>query len=391
MNTAPEIILSERQRIASLLAIFASVFTWGISFAGLIPLMSLSMESRGVDTLMIGIVGAATPVGVIVAAPTVSAIIRQFGTAMSILLASIGVLITVALLPVFDSLASWLMLRFVAGMCGAVPWVGTEIWLNSIANERSRGRVTALYGAVMAASFAAGPIVLTIVGVQGNIGYFLSAGMMAVSLIPLLFIWNLAPVLHLPHGIRYAQFITAIPSLLAAAMLCGMVDMAFFSFLPIWGLRSGFDEHTAILLLSIFVLGNVVLQFPIGWLADHTNRRMILLACGAVGIVGPIGVSIFSQFPITTGIIFFFWGGCAWALYTIALAMLGERYKGGMLTAASAAFVIAYEISNVVGPPIAGIAIEIWEPHGLMALMSIVSLLFCILVGVRGLRRKDTD
>ncbi len=41
--------------------------------------------------------------------------------------------------------------------------------------------------------------------------------------------------------------------------------------------RAGRDRGA--LWLSAFVIGNVVLQWPIGWVADHFDRRVVLAGC----------------------------------------------------------------------------------------------------------------
>ncbi len=379
--------LNSDQRTISLIAIYAAVFAWGMSFAGLMPLMALTLENNGESTLSIGIIGAITPIGVIVAAPFVPAITHRLGTALTIFLSSILSVVTVVLLPVLDSYNSWLVLRFVSGLFGAASWIITESWLNAIAPEHLRSRITAIYGAVMAASFAAGPFILTIVGIEGSWPYIYCALAMVVSIIPLVMIWKMAPALDLAKGIKMSGIIFAMPSLLAAALVCGMVDMSLFSFLPIWGLRVGYEQDLSILLLSIFVLGNVVLQLPIGWIADRTNRRMVLIVCGVVATIGPVAVTVLAGNLFAMSAMLFVWGGCVWALYTVSLAMLGQRFQGGGLTAASAAFVIAYEIANVIGPPTAGYAIEVWEPHGLMVFMCASALLFTLMISARGLLR----
>ncbi len=389
-SSIPHRILTKKQTMISFGGLFAAIFAWGISFAGLIPMMALSLESQGYSSLMIGVLGAITPVGVILAAPLVPFLVRRFGTSGANFLTSFCSLLTIVLLPVFDSYESWLVLRFMTGIFSATPWIVTEAWLNSIAHDGNRGRMTAIYGTVMAGSFAIGPLILTIIGTQGVTAYIFSAIAMAISLVPLLFIWHLAPVLHLPKGVRLSGFIKSMPSILAAGLLCGMTDMVFFNFLPIWGLRVGFDENTAILLLSLFVLGNIVLQLPICWLADRTDRYKILIVCGFVGIIGPVVLTVAQTFGSITGIAItlFFWGGFAWALYTVSLAIIGERYKGGSLTAASAAFVVAYEIANIAGPPLAGIAFELWQPHGLMVFVGVCAVLFCCVIIYRHARTR---
>jgi MFS family permease len=391
MSDTPENSLTNRQRTFSLVAIYSAVFAWGISFAGLMPLMALTLENNGESTVSIGIMGAVTPIGVILAAPFVPVITHRLGTALTIFLSTVLSVFTVALLPVFDSYGSWIVLRFVSGLVGAASWIITEAWLNAIALEHTRSRITAFYGAVMAASFAAGPFILTIIGIEGYWPFIYCAIAMVVSTVPLVLIWKLAPMLNLAAGTKISGILVAMPSLLAAALVCGMVDMSLFSFLPIWGLRLGYEQDISILLLSVFVLGNVVLQLPIAWVADRTNRRVVLIGCGVICILGPAAVTVLAGDLVAMCIVLFLWGGCAWALYTVSLAILGQRFQGGGLTAACAAFVVAYEIANIIGPPTAGYAIQLWEPHGLMVFMGIMAALFTVLISARGLFRSRKD
>ena len=46
--------------------------------------------------------------------------------------------------------------------------------------------------------------------------------------------------------------------------------------LPVYGVQKGLDAETASLLLTMFVMGGVVGQIPIGILADKMDRRLLL-------------------------------------------------------------------------------------------------------------------
>ncbi len=387
--------LTPRQRTGSYIAIYASLVAWGMSFAGLVPLMALVLEERGTSPVLIGLVAAANPIGVVLGAPLVAPFVRKFGTFNSLILASVGSIITVGVLPVFDSIIGWVILRFLNGMCGAVPWVVTETWVNAIAVERTRGRITALYGGVMAIGFSIGPFLLTFVGTEGAFPFLCFATMMTISLIPIFTVRHLAPVLHLPHGVKMSGFFLMVPTIMGAGFLCGMTDTALFSFLPIWGINAGLDNQTAIRLLSVFVLGNVFMTLPLGWLADHINKRLVLIGCSTMCILGPLAVTTFASPDSvslwTLGCVLFLWGGCAWALYAIGLAMLGERFKAGTLAASNAAFVVAYEIANIAGPPAAGFAMDTWGNFGFMTFLGIVAFIFTFLAATRGFVRSRSS
>lgn len=383
--------LTRRQRLLSLAALYASIFSFSISFGGLIPLMALVLEGRGVDPALIGLLSSASPIGVLLAASLVPRVVGRFGTINTMIACSVVSVGSIALLPVLDSLGWWFALRLVSGAAGSGPWIITETWINVAATGRVRGRVIALYGAVMATGFAAGPIILTIVGTAGVWPFVFFTVLHGVSLVPILLARRLAPALGMEKRVPISGIVVAIPSLLAAAFLSGAVDMAFFNFLPIWGMRNGLSETFAVTLLSIFVAGNIVLQFPLGWLADVKGYRKVMIGCGIACVVGPVLAPHLLGSPFLLGAVLFVWGGCAWGVYTVALAALGARFQGGTLATANAAFVMAYELANIFGAPTAGAVLGIWERNGLMAFVGIAAAIFTILVVVRGATIDRSD
>jgi len=381
--------IATRRRRLILIAIFACVLSFSISLGGLVPWMALVLEARGVDEAMIGFVAAANPLGVMLAAPLVPRLLRRIDAADAILAAGVVTVASIALLPLFDTVSAWLILRLISGFAGSVPWVVTETWINVVADDRNRARVVALYGAVLSVGFAAGPLVLTVTGSDGPAAVICFASLNVAALAPIFLVRKLAPVMGFAEPLRISGIVLAMPVILAAAFLSGAVDTAFFSFLPIWGLRSGFGEAFAVTLLSIFVAGNIVLQFPLGWLADELGYRPMMLGCGLACILGPLlALSVIGS-PIVLASVLFVWGGTAWGTYSIGLAALGRRFKNGPLAAANAAFVMVYTLANVSGPPLAGLAIEAWNPHGLIALMLGFGVAFTVLVLWRGARSRD--
>ena len=173
------------------------------------------------------------------------------------------------------------------------------------------------------------------------------------------------------------------------AFVAGLMDAAIFSFLPIYGLRIGLAEHSAITLLSLFLIGSLLFQLPIGWLADKLNRRTVLTVCAGVGAVGPIVFALLADQLLLAALPLLIWGGAVWSLYSIALAMLGDRYDGATLVTANAAFVIAFELANIVSPPLAGGALEIWHPHGLIVFMAAAGAVYFVIVVARGLTKRS--
>ena len=115
--------------------------------------------------------------------------------------------------------------------------------------------------------------------------------------------------------------------LLAAVGTFAAFDGATLSLLPVYALRVGDDITIASLVLVPLVAGNVILQLPLGWLADRYPKRHVMAGCAAATVLCcaaiPLCVGSWMIWPIL-----FVAGSTAYGLYTLALAELGERFKG---------------------------------------------------------------
>lgn len=382
--------LTERQIRLSLLAHFLSSLSIGIAIGGMVPLISVTLEARGVDTVLIGVNSAMTSLGVIAAAPFVPSFVRRLGAGWAIVVGLMLTTVAAAGLGIFQELWVWLMLRFLIGVGIVTQWVVSETWMNAIATERRRGLVMSIYVTSIAAGFALGPLILSLVGTDGVLPFLIFAMLLGLTALPMISIRHWAPPLALNERGSPLRLLKQAPTIAMAALAVGMVDAAFFTFLPVYGLRVGLDQDQSLMLLTAALGGNVILQIPLGWLADKVDRRMLLSVLAGLCVAGPViaGPLIVAgswwAFPVTL-----VWGGAAFGIYTVGVTMLGERYKGGELASANAAFVVCFEIANLGGPPIAGAAMNLWQPHGLLAFMGSVSAVFLTIAIVRGLRRRS--
>ena len=371
---------SPHQRHVALGGLYASIFAFSISFGGLVPWMALHMESRGVSEVMIGVVAAAHPLGVMLMAPFTQRIVKRFGSGNAMVWCTVIAVVTLIPMAFFDSVGIWLALRFISGLSGSVPWVVTETWINTASTDKNRGRAVAIYAAIMAAGFAAGPLTLQWAESVQLPPFPIFIALQVVSLAIIYLVRRLAPRLD-DHGSgSIIGVFIALPALLAS----GSLDAAFFNFLPIWGERVGLDASFALSLLSIFIAGNVLLQFPIGWIADRTGPLPVLIGCGLACIATPLAILLgLPQSPVLLAIFTFIWGGCVWGTYSVALVSMGRRFTGGYLVMINAAYVMVYTLANIVAPPLAGSAIKLWNPHGLMIVAMAIAAGFTLLIIVR--------
>jgi len=260
---------------------------------------------------------------------------------------------------------AWAALNVLHGAIGGVPWVVSEIWMNVVVEEKRRGRVMAIYAMLVALGLALGPFVLQVVGVYGPKPFLTCAALALLVAVPLLPYWKTAPRIEHTADSNYMSVVVSAPLAMLAGFACGLGEQVAFSFLPVYAVGAGVSPETAALWLSAFVMGNVVLQWPIGWLADHADRRLVLAGCTLASALLVIGLSLIpAQWAGTIGVVAL-WGGVSFAIYPVGLALLGQRFRGGDIARANTAFSLIYVLGGFLGRPLTGAAMDTVGDPGL--------------------------
>jgi MFS family permease len=342
----------------ALLPIYLTCLGYGVQAGTALPLVPLALEHRGIDNLTIGLIEAVWGIGMIGTAHRIPAIAARLGPVRMVLIAlACGATIDVTF-AFTHSLALWFVLSFLSGMVSGVPWVVSEIWINLVIDERQRGRATAVYSALMAIGLAIGPLALQVVGVYGPRPFLTCAVFALLVALPLLLV-RTAPAIEPEAEGGFSRVILMVPALLVGALACGLGEQAAFSFLPIYALKTGLPAETGVLWLSAFVIGNIALQWPIGWIADHIDRRIVLAACALASAALTAQLPFVDPHSHTMLVVLLLWGGISFAIYAVGLALLGQRFKGGDIARANAALTSVYTFGGMIGPPIVGSALEL--------------------------------
>ncbi len=353
----------------------------GLSF----PLLSLLMEQRGIAASIIGANTAIAGIAAMVAVPFVTPIARWLGVVNSILA---GIIISILCLSGFyltENLPLWFLIRFTFSAAITIIFVLSEFWINSASDERSRGFILGIYATFLSLGFAIGPGILSLTGTGGILPFLIGCSIIAVSIIPTILGRNNEPRMETtgktPSVIPY---LFMVPLATMAGFVFGAVEQIELALLPVFAIRSGYEENAAALLLTIVGLGNVALQIPLGIWSDHVkDRRSVLLACALIGVVGAILIPLTAQTGWVLGIILFIYGGIISGMYTVGLAHLGSRLKGTDLAQANAAFVLCYGFGMTIGPQLSGIAMDLMGPSGFGASLFVFFAMFMVLYMVR--------
>ena len=357
--------MAARSRTRSLVAIIGMIGVVGLVFGLTAPLLNLLLERQGLSGRMIGLNGAMTALGALVFTPFIPAMAIRIGPFRLLFSTLAATAVLLIAYKIFDDYRVWFALRFLMGVAVVVPFLISEIWINQIATPQNRGRLLGIYAACISAGFGTGPLLMQVTGVEGWTPFICAAALVALAMGAISLARDDRPYLD-PHGHKSPlPYIKASPVAIMAGLMYGAIETGIFGLLPVYGVRSGFSVTMAATQLTVIAAGNILLQYPVGWLADKTEPRRVLMLCAVVGVLGGVLLPSLKD-SVFMWPLLFIWGGTITGMYTVSLTMLGQTYTGLALASANAALILAYNLGAMSGPPLLGQAMDMMNPNGLV-------------------------
>ncbi len=373
---------------------FSTSLGVGLIFGFEPPLIAMVLNRAGASSATVGAVIAVSLVAVTLVGPFYPRLIARLGLQRSIVGGILCGGVILLAMPVWTGVGAWMVLRVLTGVALGLAWIASEIWMNSVSGATSRSTVMGIYGTVFSFGTVAGPLLLEFTGTAGALPFTIGALCLVLTLLPLMLMRQAAMSRDAESSLRpqslhgLAVLLLHAPVVMLAALVAGLVESADLSLLPLFGLHAGLEERRALLLVTGFVAGNVVLQIPIGMLADRFGRRILLGICAAASGLGPLLLPGVLGRPLLLWPLLFIWGGTLYAFYSQGIALLGELYATADLPGANTVFVMIYCIGGVLGPSIGGVAMDRWPSHGLPGLFSAATVPLLIGLSIGGWRLR---
>jgi len=350
-----------RDHVLSLGAIITAMLIANLMYSVTLPLLSLTLSRAGYSESMIGFNTISQPLAALLFTPFIPGLIGRFGAA-SMMIASLLIFgATLVVLPLYVDMTVWFILRPLMGAAGCVLWVASESWVNGMANEESRGRIVGIYGT----AGALGPVILLVAGTEGYLPYALTAGLSLLACIPMLLSKGKEPDLSKGPRSKIWLYLILAPLPLVANLSVAAAHEAFDAFFAIYAEALGKTERVAFTLMTLGGIAGMVSQYPLGWLADRMNRALLTFILIVSSIFCPLLLRYCLEMTIPGLVVIFFWGVTSTGIYTMGTILLGERFRGAQLAGASAAFTAMYAMGVLIGPPSAGVAMDLFGPDGL--------------------------
>ncbi len=350
-----------RAPLLSLALVIVTATIFGLTYGLSAPLIALNLADRGSSEWLIGLNAAMHAVGVLLIAPLLPKLAVRFGARALIVAALLVSAVVLALFPLLPWIALWFPLRILLGAAAEVLFVLSETWTNQLSSAQTRGRTMAIYTAALSLGFAGGPAILSLVG-TGTAAYMVGAGIVALALLPILSPGLATPPPLHPASANMRQYLRLAPIAVGTVVLNAAVETAGLSFIALYASGLGWSVERGMQLVSTLMVGAIVLQLPIGLLADRMSPKPLVWILTLLSMVGALLWPTMLATPWLAYAGVFVWGGLFVGIYTVMLTIVGSRFSGGDLVGIYAVMGLAWGAGALVGPTLVGVAM-VWSPH----------------------------
>ena len=339
-------------------------------------LIALRLDGSGYSVAVLGAVAAAPWVAVLLFGRYVPRLLLRHGyfdiNASALLLSAASVLVMLLTHSAILAIAANLCL----GVGLILRWIACDSWVISLAPEEIQGRSIGIYETLMGCGIAAGPVIIGTFGSRGPVPLLACLSLILLAGFALLCIERPRPMTDTNH-VPAPTPLRGLQLMMLAAFIAGFTETASVSLLPVLSQHSHWPIAST-LALGVFALGGVLLQIPIGYLADRLGFRAAQTLTAAAIISTSAALILFGHSPIALVLGLFFLGGAAGGMNTLAVIEAGATVVPESIAAATVRIALAYTIGSIVGPSSLGALAAFFGAASFPFAFTAVGMIFCI-------------
>lgn len=307
--------------------------------------------------------------------------------------------LTILIYPLFIDPYVWTAMRVLTGVAYAGLYIVVESWLNEKATNDTRGQMLAIYLVVSSLGVAGGQLLLNLYDPANFELFTVVSVLISLAAVPVLVSAARAPEFEAPESLGPWRLYKVSPLGTIGMVLVGMTAGILIGMGPAYGFKMYGTEFASLFMTAIFV-GGFLFTWPIGKLSDIFDRRTVIVcviaACVCVGIFGlffqdPAALNqlqSYQRFYAFDGTLFsdanilllvaLVFGGMALPLYSLCIAHTNDHLTTKQMVAASSTLIMANGLGAMVGPSIAGLAMDLLGTPGYFWALIAVNVVFVV-------------
>jgi MFS family permease len=258
---------------------------------------------------------------------------------------------------------SWALMRLMTGWCFAGIYVVAESWLNDRACCATRGRLMAIYMAVLYIGLGSAQFLLLLSNPRSSAPFALVAALISLAVVPIALSAQHMPTFVTRRPVCFRELYRNSPLGLVAVAIAGMISAIQFAMGPVYARLSGQGVGGVALFMSISFMAAVITQYPIGRLSDRIDRRTVIAGVCAVATLVAVTLALCHHLPPA---LYFalqaLFSGAVLTLYSLAVSHVNDKLEPAQMVSASSALLLLNGAAAAVGPMLVGSLMSVFGP-----------------------------
>lgn len=366
------------QVFAASWALFLGMFMLMIGNGLQGTLLGLRGEIEGFTTLEISIVMSAYFAGFLGGSQLTPKLIGKVGHVRVFAALASSISAVLILYPALTEPWAWTIGRVIIGFCFCGVYITAESWLNDASDNAHRGQALSVYMIVQMAGIVAAQYIVTLGDISGFILFIIPSVLVSLAFAPILLSAGKSPDFSTTKPMKIKDLVSASPLGSVGMFLLGGVFAAQFGMSAVYGQRVGMSVGQISLFISAIYVAALLFQYPIGWLSDRIDRRILIIGMGVGGAAGCLVAYVFGGIfaaSIVGGVLM---GGTSNPLYALLIAYTNDYLEKEDMAGASGGLLFVNGVGAVSGPLILGVMMDRIGPGGywvfLFVLMAAIAL-----------------
>ncbi|MHA7851668.1 MFS transporter [Roseovarius sp.] len=350
-------------------------------------LLGIRGEIEGFSTFSMSLVMTGYFVGFLFGSRMAPEMIRRVGHVR--VFAALASLISAVMIlyPTLTDPIAWGLGRILIGFCFSGVYVTAESWLNNSATNETRGQALSAYMIVQMVGIVSAQALMLVADPGGFVLFIIPSVLVSLSFAPILLSISPTPAFGTTKPMTLRQILDTSPLGCVGMFLLGGVFAAQFGMAPVFGAEAGLSVAQISTFVATFFVGALVLQYPIGWLSDRMDRRVLIFAaslvCASGAIIGFLLGEIFAMLLVAGLLI----GGMSNPLYSLLIAHTNDFLDRDDMAAASGGLLFINGLGAVTGPPITGWAMGQMGPSAFFLIVAVLTLTMSVYAAYRMTQR----
>lgn len=261
---------------------------------------------------------------------------------------------------------AWTIFRAISGMCFAGIYMVIESWLNERATNETRGQVLSAYMIVNLLSLTVGQFLIGAGDPNGYVLFCLISIIVSLSIIPVSITKTEAPAPQKPKPLPIRHLFRISPLGFVSCLAYGIAIGAWWALAPVFASKIGLDVDGVAVFMALCILGGGIMQWPIGKISDHFDRRTILTVTCFASSALSISVAVIGQFnPGWLTLLGLLFGAASFPIYALSVSHANDYVDAEERVVVSGTLLLIYGAGAVIGPLIVGPLMEHYLPEAL--------------------------